>query len=161
MSKRELSKLIKTADVEGSRRKHRRETATLPESSSEVDVKAGEGNLFENGDSRHGEGGWGHTCCGPSRRPKPEFRRFCRFVTVLCNPDASIPDMFLFNLAPFLPLTAFHFPVVASSPWFFRRSRLVSCILLPDHKESYRTRRYQGASRYWCLFFLADYSHRL
>ena len=60
MSKRELSKLIGTADVEGSRHKRRRETAILPGSSSDVDVtisEAGEENLYENGDSRHGEGG--------------------------------------------------------------------------------------------------------
>jgi len=60
MSKRELSKLIGTADVEGSRRKRRRETTILPGSSSDVDVtksEAGEENLYENGDSRHGEGG--------------------------------------------------------------------------------------------------------
>jgi len=79
MSKRELCKLTRTADGEGSRRKRWR---ALPGSSSEVDVtisEAGEENLFENGDSRHGEGCWDLTCLGPLRRQKPksEFRRFC------------------------------------------------------------------------------------
>jgi len=60
MSKRELSKLIGMADDEGSRRKRRRETATLPGSSSDIDVtlsEAAEENFFENGGSMHGEGG--------------------------------------------------------------------------------------------------------
>jgi len=60
MSKRELSKLIGTADVEGSRRKRRREITTLPGSSSDIDVivsEEGEEDLFENGGSRHEEGG--------------------------------------------------------------------------------------------------------
>lgn len=59
MSKRELSRLIGAADVEGSRRKRRRDAATLP-GSSDVDVtmsEAGEDNTRENGGPRHGGGG--------------------------------------------------------------------------------------------------------
>jgi len=59
MSKRELSRLIGAADVEGSRRKRRRDAATLP-GSSDVDVtmsEAGEDNTRDNGGPRHGGGG--------------------------------------------------------------------------------------------------------
>jgi hypothetical protein len=42
MSKRELSRLVGAADVEGSRLKRRRDTTMLPELSPEVDVTMSE-----------------------------------------------------------------------------------------------------------------------
>ncbi|KAF5352501.1 hypothetical protein D9756_005882 [Leucocoprinus leucothites] len=53
MSKRELSRLIGPADVEGSRSKRRRDAITLPKASSDVDVtmsEVGEVILPQNGD---------------------------------------------------------------------------------------------------------------
>ncbi|KAF9454213.1 Bromodomain-containing protein [Macrolepiota fuliginosa MF-IS2] len=56
MSKRELSRLVGTADVEGSRPKRRRDAASLPNSSPDADVIMAEPAMeaaWQNGISRH------------------------------------------------------------------------------------------------------------